>query len=59
MFPDKKLNFREQILPHMKKMATDAAKSVYLNISPKQQMHNFEIFGLDFMIDKKFKPWLI
>lgn len=43
----------------MKKMATDAAKSVYLNISPKQQMHNFEIFGLDFMIDKKFKPWLI
>lgn len=40
-------------------MAADAAKSVYLKVSPKQQMHNFEIFGLDFMIDKKFKPWLI
>jgi len=22
-------------------------------------MNNFEIFGLDFMIDKNFKPWLI
>ncbi len=43
----------------MKKMAADAAKSVYLKLSSKQQMHNFEIFGLDFMIDKKFKPWLI
>jgi hypothetical protein len=22
-------------------------------------MNNFEIFGLDFMIDKDFEPWLI
>jgi tubulin polyglutamylase TTLL1/tubulin monoglycylase TTLL3/8 len=59
MLPDKKYNFKEQILPQMKKMATDAAKSVYLKVSSKQQMHNFEVFGLDFMIDRKFKPWLI
>ena len=43
----------------MKKMATDAAKSVYTKIAPKNQMNNFEIFGLDFMIDKHFRPWLI
>ena len=43
----------------MKTMATHAAKSVYTKIAPKNQMNNFEIFGLDFMIDKNFKPWLI
>lgn len=43
----------------MKKMATDAAKSVYTKISPDNKMNNFEIFGLDFMIDKNFRPWLI
>ena len=43
----------------MKKIATDTAKSVYGKISPKNSMNNFEIFGLDFMIDKHFKPWLI
>ena len=38
----------------MKKIATDTAKSVYGKISPKNSMNNFEIFGLDFMIDKHF-----
>ena len=57
--PTKKYNFKEQILPKMRKMATDAAKSVYTKIAPKNQLNNFEIFGLDFMIDKNFRPWLI
>lgn len=43
----------------MKEIATDAAKSVYSRMNPNQQMHNFEIFGLDFMLDKNGKPWLI
>lgn len=43
----------------MKKMGTDAAKSVFTKICPQNPMNNFEIFGLDFMIDKNFKPWLI
>lgn len=43
----------------MKEMATDAAKSVYNKIAPNNEMNNFEIFGLDFMIDKDFQPWLI
>jgi len=40
-------------------MATDAAKSVFTKICPKNQMNNFEVFGLDFMIDRHFRPWLI
>jgi tubulin polyglutamylase TTLL1 len=55
----KKYNFREQIVPRMKEMATDAARSVFTKIAPRNQMNNFEILGLDFMIDKDFEPWLI
>lgn len=40
-FPGKKYDFKKQILPQMKKMGTDAARSVYTKISPKNQMHNF------------------
>lgn len=46
-------------MPKMKKVATDAAKSVFTKISPENRMNNFEIFGLDFMIDSHFRPWLI
>ena len=43
----------------MKKMATDAVRSVYTKLSPRNLKNNFEIFGLDFMLDKDYKPWLI
>jgi len=32
---------------------------VYGKIDPQKREHGFEIFGLDFMIDKNFKVWLI
>ena len=31
----------------------------YLFLDPEKHSHNFEIFGLDFMIDSNFKVWLI
>lgn len=37
----------------------NAIKSVYHKIEPYKKNYNFEIFGLDFMIDEKFKPYLI
>ena len=40
-------------------MAADAIKSVFMNLDPKRLRDNFEIFGLDFMLDTSFKPWLI
>ena len=27
--------------------------------SQKRQQHSFELFGFDFLIDNKFKPWII
>jgi len=43
----------------MKTLASHAVKSVYGKIDPFKRQHGFEIMGLDFMIDKSFKVWLI
>lgn len=43
----------------MKQMAADAIKANFLGLDVKRKMCNFEVFGLDFMIDNHFKPWLI
>ena len=43
----------------MKKIATDMVLSVGEGLNKQHQEYCFEIFGLDFMIDQKFKPYLI
>lgn len=43
----------------MREIALTAFKSVYWKIDPSKREHNFEVFGLDFMIDENFKPWLL
>jgi len=40
-FTDKRVNFKQDVLPKMKQIATDAAKSVFSRMNPNQQMHNF------------------
>ena len=37
----------------------DAIRASYLLIDREKREHNFEIFGLDFMIDDHHNPWLI
>ena len=49
--PRKKFNLRQQVLPRMQAMATDAARSVFTKVAPRNQLNNFEVLGLDFMID--------
>ena len=43
----------------MREVARDSVRSSYLRLDPRRLQHNFEIFGLDFMIDQDFKVWLI
>ena len=47
------------IYPKMKGVALDAVKATYLQLDPNNTEHNFEIFGLDFMIDVNYNVWLI
>ena len=42
----------------MKFIALDSVKATYKKLRSSQKPM-FEIFGLDFMIDEDFKPWLI
>jgi hypothetical protein len=55
----KKINFKEDVLVKMKEIATDVVKANYLNLGKERKMNNFELFGLDFMLDRKLNPWLI
>ena len=51
--------FFENILPQMKAITLDAVKSTYLSLDQQRRENNFELFGMDFMIDQDFHPWLI
>ena len=38
----------------MKHFAAEAIKATYFNLDNKRSKHNFELLGLDFMIDEDF-----
>ena len=40
-------------------MALDTIKGTFMKLDKEKRDYSFEIFGLDFMIDEKFKAWLI
>lgn len=43
----------------MNKLTTDIFRSTYNKLDPKKRLNCMEVFGLDFMIDDEFKPYLI
>lgn len=43
----------------MNKMTTDIFRACHGKLDPKRRQHCMEVFGLDFMIDDEFKPYLI
>ena len=44
-------SFYRQILPKVKEICTDVIKGSYHVVEPLRRVNNFEIFGLDIMID--------
>ena len=55
----KNLDLQAHLIPKMKDIASEAVKSSFLFLDQEKRQHNFELFGLDFMVDSQFKPWLI
>lgn len=43
----------------MKHLTLQAVKATYMSLDPNKRQHNFELLGMDFMIDEDLKPWLI
>ena len=58
-FKKKKYDFLHKTLRKMKEIALLAVESTYSLLDPSRKENNFELIGLDFMIDENFRPWLI
>lgn len=51
--------FQSTILPRMRQLALDAVRATFRNLDSKRMQHNFQLLGMDFMIDGDMKPYLI
>ena len=57
--PNIKLDFVKDIIPKFKKIALKSIQSVFKGLNPSKRQHMFEIFGLDYILDDKLKPYLL
>jgi tubulin polyglutamylase TTLL1 len=53
------VSFNCEILPRMKEIALDALRATFHLLDRNRRHHNFELLGLDFMIDDQYRPFLI
>jgi hypothetical protein len=44
---------------NIQKIATDSMRASALLMDPEKKINNFEVFGMDFMIDEDYNVWLI
>lgn len=58
-YPELNICFERDILPQMNKMTVDVFRACHEKLDPKRRLHCMEVFGLDFMIDDEFRPYLI
>ncbi|KRX10767.1 hypothetical protein PPERSA_04934 [Pseudocohnilembus persalinus] len=52
-------DFYKQIYPKMKEIAVQTFRASYGKLCQEKNENNYELFGLDFMIDENYKLWLI
>lgn len=43
----------------MKNIATKAVQAIHPKLKTQKIEYSFELFGLDFLVDKNFNPWLV
>ena len=58
-YPEKKVNFVREVVPGIKEFVKDTILASYRELDPYRRANTMEIFGYDFMLDRKMKPWLI
>lgn len=46
-------------MPKMRDIAKNVLKSVKGKIDPQRRASNFELFGLDYILDEDFNVWLL
>lgn len=56
---DLNVNFDRDLFPRMERLVADSFRAVATKIDPLRNRNAFEIFGFDFMIDEKFRVYLI
>jgi len=58
-YPEKSLNFFSGILPKIRSIVKDTVLASFYKLDSNKRLHCMELLGYDFMLDSKFKPWII
>lgn len=58
-YPEKSVNFFMNILPKIKAIVKDTVLASFRKLDVHKRLNCMELFGYDFMLDHKFKPWII
>ncbi|KAL4497203.1 hypothetical protein ABPG72_019523, partial [Tetrahymena utriculariae] len=52
-------SFQDMVIPQIKQILQDVVKSTCQSINPSNKQFRFQLLELDFLLDDKFKIWLI
>lgn len=58
-FHEPGLNFWQTVYPEMKSLARDVFRVASVLMDQNKRSFGYELFGLDFLVDDRFKVWLI
>ena len=53
------VDFVLDVLPRIKGIVHDTIKATHAQLDPELKAHTFEVFGYDFLLDQRLKPWLL